>query len=254
MANRHFLNNYLDSRNYNLIKQGDHLKDIHVSEARQYLKKDRDAFMLNGLMTFASAINAIKKNNYSWTFIQCYYTIFYLAETLLAINDHSVYYINKSPFSIKISEGECFNKEKGNSHQVILSMYKRQFDGDSLLCGEIDGIHIIDWFNNKREEINYRLTPFSDPNPPYSLYTYKNDLRGWLQTYKEDYLYCFNSAHSYISFPLSLINKVISIYKEQNQTNCFLNDVTIGHISSNCSDARGSFNFFIEDLRGIAPH
>ena len=36
--------------------------------------------MLNGLMTFASAINAIKKNNYSWAFIQCYYTIFYLAE------------------------------------------------------------------------------------------------------------------------------------------------------------------------------
>lgn len=39
MANRHFLNNYLDSRNYDLIKQGDQLRDIHVSEARQYLKK-----------------------------------------------------------------------------------------------------------------------------------------------------------------------------------------------------------------------
>lgn len=61
MANRHFLNNYLDSRSYGLIKQGDQLRDIHVFEARQYLKKDRDAFMLNGLMTFASAINAIKK-------------------------------------------------------------------------------------------------------------------------------------------------------------------------------------------------
>lgn len=254
MANRHFLNNYLDSKSYDSVKSGDRLMDIHVYEARQYLKKDRDAFMLNGLLTFASAINAIKKNNYSWAFIQCYYTIFYLAEALLAINDFSVYYVKNSPFSIKISEGECFNKEKGNSHQVILSMYKRQFDGDSLLCGEIDDIHIIDWFNKKREEINYRMTPFSDPNPPSPLYIYDKNLRNWLQTYRNDYLYCFNSEHSYISFPLRLIDKVVAIYKEQNLINSFLNDIIIKHISSNCSDSKGSFNFFIEDIKTIAQH
>lgn len=252
MANRHFLNNYLDAKEYCSIKHGDPLSDIHVSEARQYLKKDRDAFMLNGLMTFASAINAINKNNYSWAFIQCYYTIFYIAEALLAINDFSVYYVKNSPFSIKISEGECFNKEKGNSHQVILSLYKKQFDGDSLLCGEIDDLHIIDWFNKKREEINYRMTPFSDPNPPSPLYKYRGDLRNWLQTYRNEYLYCFHSAHSYISFPLRLIDKMIAIYKEHNQTNRFLNDVAIRHIYQNCSDSKGSFNFFVEDLKTIA--
>ncbi|WP_297829869.1 hypothetical protein [uncultured Rikenella sp.] len=254
MANRHFLNEYLNSKHYDQIKQGDQLRDNHVAEARQCLKKDRDAFMLNGLMTFAGAINAIKKNNYSWAFIQCYYTIFYLAEALLAINDLVVYYIKNSPFSVKISEGECFNKEKGNSHQVILSMYKKRFDGDSLLCGEIDDIHIIDWFNKKREEINYRMAPFSDPNPPSPLYTYNSNLRDWLQTYKKDYLYCFNSAHSYISFPLKLIEKVIAIYKEQNQVNSFLNNIVIKHISSNYSDQKGSFNFFIKDLKTISQH
>ena len=254
MANWHFLNNYLDSRNYNLIKQGDLLKDIHVSDARKFLKEDRDAFMLNGLLTFASAIHAIKKNNYSWAFIQSYYTVFYLAEALLALNDFSVYYINNSPFSIKVSEGECFKKEKGNSHQVILSMYKKQFYGDSLLCGEINDTNIIDWFNRKREEINYRMTPFSDPEPPSSLFKYNNDLRSWLQAYRKDYLYCFDSSHSYISFPLNLIDRIISAYTRYSQNNKFLNENVIKHIASNCSDSKGSFNFLIEDLKSIAQY
>jgi len=252
MADKHYLSNYLDSKHYNSIKTGDLLQNIHIMDARTCLKKDSDAFMLNGLLTFASAINSINKNNYSWAFIQCYYSLFYMAESLLATHDLGIYYVNKSPFSIKISEGESFKKISGNSHQVILSLYKDYFNGNSLLCGEIEGVNIIDWFNHKREEINYRKNPMTDPSPPVPIYKYKNDLRNWISTYRDEFLYCFEPTHSYIAFSLRLIDYVIDCYKDRHQRNSFITKGVIDHIKNNMSDSNGPFSLFINDIIQIA--
>ncbi len=255
MAEQPFLTQYLNSRNYDSIKNGEQLKDQDVANARECLKKDRDASVLNSLLTFASAISSINKNNYSWAFIQCYYTIFYLAKALLALKkDIGVYYIKSDPYIIKTSFGETFKKkQRKNTHEDVLTLYKEHFDGNSLLNGDIDNTPIIDWFKHNRNMFNYKKNPMTDPTPPDPLFKYNDDLRNWLSCYRNEYLYCFNSQHAYIAFPMKLIDHVISFYKDHNQKNIFITDDNIKHISSNCSDKKGFYNFLINDLKEIKP-
>ena len=251
MASKHYLSNYLNTRNYTSIKNGDMINDNHIDDARHCLKQDCDAFMLNGVLSFVSAINSVKKNNYSWAFVQCYYTFFYMAEALLAAHDIGIYYINTTPFSIKLSKGESFKKQNGNSHKVVLSLFKDFFDGDTLLCGEIEGIHIIDWFNKKREQINYRDNPMTDPIPPTPLYRYNNNLRTWISNYQTEILYSFNPNHSYIAFSLRLIEYLIAFYQQRNMKNAFITNDVMKHIKKNCCDSKGPFKSLIDNINKI---
>lgn len=252
MAERHFLTNFLDKNGYEAITGKEILRSIHVSGARHCLKQDRDAFVMNGLITFAGAIHAIHTCNYSWAFIQCYYAVFYLAEALLATQDVGIYYIGKKPYSIKTSAGEHFTKKSGNSHQVIFALYKDRFDGDDFLCGEIDGKNVIDWFNNKREEINYRKNPMDDPFPSHPIYKYSDNLRTWFSAYRDEYLYSFDPAHAYVAFPLQLIGRIELVYEREHSKNLFITKERVEHLAMNISDKRGPIHWIIEGIKGIS--
>ena len=186
-----------------------------------------------------------------FTYFWLYYAVFYLAEALLATRDIGIYYVGKKPFCIKTSTGERFTKKSGNSHQVIFALYKDYFNGDDFLCGEIDGKNVIDWFNHKREEINYRKNPMDDPFPSSPIFNYSNDLRTWLSAYREEYLYSFNPAHAYIAFPLQLIIRIKSIYESEHSSNSFLTKERIDYLSMNIADKKGPIPWIIEEIKAI---
>lgn len=157
MANKLYLSKLLNDNGIDIVSDNQPLPSALVPSARLSIALDADTFFVNALITFASAINSINKNNYSWAFVQLYYTVFYCARMNLARKDIGIFYSNsRTPFSIKIANGEVFHKRSGNSHQVYLTEYKNEFGSDPFYFGEIDGKDVITWFEEKRNLVNYR--------------------------------------------------------------------------------------------------
>lgn len=252
MADRLYLSSYLEKRGYSGMRDGAPLHDPDIVGARESLKADEDSFFVNALITFASCINSINKNNYSWAFVQSYYALFYIAKSLLASSDYAVYYQErKTPFSIKLSKGECFHKAKGNSHQVVLELYKKVFSGNSFLMDEINGIQAIDWFEECRNKINYRTNPFPDPQAPMPIYAYEDDLRKKVMDYRENSVYATDEEHAYVAYILRLLDYELHLYQDNDRKNRFLTDTVIAHLRSNISDKSGPLSFYIKELTSI---
>ncbi len=228
------------------------LYDTDIQECRNAIKVDRDAFFINALLSYAGSITAIRKDNYSWAFIQSYYCIFYLAKVLLAGKDRFVYYVKGKPYRIKLSYGEHFTKEKkGNSHEVALRLFTEEFQDDSSLYSEIDGENSITWFNHKREEINYRLSPMPDPTPPAPLFKYNNDIRKWLAVYENELLYAFDAEHCYMAFTTNLLKRVTDSYRQDKRQNNYVTDALLLHLKRNIADEKGPLPLVkrLEDLK-----
>lgn len=221
--------------------------------AKGALRLDIDAFFLNGIISLSSSINSLNKSNFSWSFIQAYYSIFFLARAFNGINNYVIVYHNKKPFGIKIQPLERFNKLKGNSHDVVFYQFKTHFHNDTLLINTIENSSPVDWFNSKRNLINYTSNPFTDPTPPLLLYDHKNELRNWIATYINDksHKYTFDPRHCFIAYPLQLFNRIFNYYSDNNMSNVYLNEEKITFISKNFSDNKGPMAIFISRLKEL---
>jgi hypothetical protein len=218
--------------------------------ARAALKNDIDCFLVNGLISLSSAIGSLKRYGYSWSFIQSYYSVFYLARAFNGINDYSVVYKASKPYGIKIQPGEKFVKLKGNSHEVVLSQFKTYFSSDVLLSSQIENISPIDWFNQKRSFINYSLNPQTDPMPPLNLFQYKTEFRKWVATYFNDttHIYTFDPGHCYFAYPLQLFARIFQYYSENNLKVECLDENKIDFFRANFSDNNGSITIILAKI------
>lgn len=252
MADRLYLSTFLESKGYKGMKNGSLLHEFDISEARLSLKADEDSFFVNALITFASCCNSINNRNYSWAFVQSYYVLFYMAKSLLASNDYAVYYQDKkTPFIIKISKGESFQSVKGNSHQIVLELYKKVFDTNSLLMDNIEGKLAIDWFEDIRNRINYRTNPLPEPQAPLPIYPYDDDLRKYIMKYRENDVYATDEAHAYVAYIIRLIDYELHLYQSAMRRNRFLTDNVINHLCANICDKKGPIAFYIAELSKI---
>lgn len=239
---------YLDSIDTYQMSTADH------RTAKNALRIDIDAFFINGLISLASSINSLNKLNYSWSFIQAYYSIFYLARAFNCINNYAIVYHNKKPFGIKIQPLERFSKLKGNSHDVVFYQFKTHFHNDTLLINTIENISPVDWFNSKRNLINYSSNPLTDPHPPINLYKHKNELRNWIATYINDksHKYTFDPMHCFIAYPMQLFNRIFEYYSDNNMSNIYMKDETITFLSRNFSDDKGPMAIFLSRLQELS--
>ncbi len=225
-----------------------------LSIARAALISDVDAFLLNGLISISSAINSLKKQNYSWAFIQSYYSLFYLARTFNGINDYCIIYKNKKPYGIKIQLSERFEKLRGNSHDVVLNQFKKYFSSDILLNNQIENMSPVDWFNSNRNFINYTMNPMEDPKPPISLHPYQNDLRKWIATYLSDtsHNYTFDPSHCYIAYPIQLFIRIFDYYRNNEIINKYIDEEKLNYFKINISDDNGPIAVFLSRIVDLA--
>lgn len=247
MDNSHFLSDFFEEKGYLDDINSAILSGIHIDSAKGALSLDKDAFFVNGMVTFASIINSLNKSNYSWAFINSYYCIFYLARTFVAINDYSIVYANRKPYLIKIHPNERFTRLNGNSHEVVLNLFKNLFPMDILIRNDIAERNPLDWFKHRREIINYKLNPFSDPIPPIDLYNYGNNIRNWISSYISDssYLYTFSTEHAYLAYPIKLLLKILDYYEINNKKNIYFNDILMKYLRNNIADDRGPFTVLL---------
>lgn len=216
---------------------------------------DTDAFFLNGIISIGAAINSLNRSNFSWAFIQSYYSLFFFARAFNGLNQYAIIYINRRPYGIKIQPSEGFSKHRGNSHQVVLNQFKKIFAHDVLLQNQIEGSSPVDWFQNSRNHINYTLNPFTDPVPPISLYQYQDDLRHWILTYINDsgHLYTFDPKHCYIAYPIQLFLRIFDYYARDERINRFINEERLRFLKMNFSDDKGPIAPLIIKITDLAP-
>lgn len=245
------LTSFLDKKNYCLPigRTNISLKDSDVENARINLYRDRDAFFVNGILCYASAIQSVNTNNYSWAFINSYYSVFFFCKVLISNWDYGIYYIGTTPYFIKVAKGESFTKESGNSHQLVFKKFIELFEHEAFI-GEIENINNIDWFNHKREEINYRLSPMPDPSPPVPLYKYCNDIRKWIVRYMNDSIYSFDESHCYMAFPVYMMSYIIQ-YLYDNKKNEFISEELLIHLRKNIADANGPIDSIIKKIADL---
>ncbi len=248
------LSNFFKVKGYLNNIQTYRLSNLDLMVARTALKSDIDAFIINGLISFGSAINSLNKSNYSWSFIQCYYSLFYFARAFNGLNDYSIVYNSSTPYGIKIQPNESFIKLSGNSHAVVLNQFKSHFANDILLANDIENTSPIDWFNNQRNFINYGMNPQSDPVPPNDLFEYKNEFRKWIATYLSDttHTYTFDSQHCYIAYPLQVFLRIHNYYSENQMQNDFLDEEKLDHFKTNFSDSKGPISSIFVKIRELS--
>lgn len=142
-----------------------------------------------------------------------------------------------------------------NSHDIVLNEYKQLFCKDAFLCGEIEGIIAIDWFCNKRNEINYKLLPMTEPDPPTPLFKYKKDIRKWIAQYLKDETgeLVYDEGHCYIAYILRLIIKVIDNYTENGRYNQLLSESVFNFLKRNIIDSNGTISSIINKIHEIRP-
>ena len=244
------LPNFFLTRGYLNNIQAYRLAAIDLGIARVALTSDVNAFFINGLISFASAIHSLNKDNYSWSFIQSYYSLFYFARAFNGINDYAIVYNNLKPYSIKIQPAEGFKKLSGNSHDVVLNQFKQHFHTDTLLSSNIEGKSPVDWFNKSRNLINYTLNPLTDPEPPINLYKHNKDLRKLINTYLNDdyHVYTFDPKHCYIAYPLQVFNRIYKYYLDNDLKNEYFNDETLDYFKVNFADEKGALTSIISKI------
>ena len=249
------LANFFEKKGYLENYQNYQISSLDYTVARNALLSDNNAFFFNGMVSLASSINSLNKSNYSWAFIQSYYSLFYLARAFNGINNYGLVYIKGKPFGINIQPSEKFIKLKGNSHDVVFKQFKKHFANDILLKTSIEELSPIDWFNNKRNHINYTLNPFTDPNPPISLFKYNSDIRNWIVNYTNDssHTYTFDPKHCFIAYPIQLFNRLFSYYTNNGLTNPYINDENIIFFKNNISDNKGPITSFIARIIEMKP-
>jgi hypothetical protein len=259
MPNAHFLSAYLRQSGYTNELKDKPIQDRDITKANEELKKDKNAFFLNGLLSFSTCINSLKKENYSWAFVQSYYSIFYLLESLIAANGHGIYYAGKNgstAYRIELSRGSYFMKASGSpsSHKVVFNAFKDLYPNDIMLSNNIREKCPLDWFIESRELINYKQTPYPDPIPPINIFKYSDSIRGWLHTYNNDetYSYVFAEAHAYIAYPFKLIDRILRQNISRSEINPFITPNVLQLLRKNLSDSKGPLTLLTDSLQQIA--
>lgn len=247
------LPNFFSARGYLNDIPNYRFSTADLSTARSALNEDIDCFFTNGLISLASSIHSIGKSNYSWGFIQSYYSLFFFARAFIGISGHAIVYENSKPYSIKIQPGETFGRLKGNSHDVVFTHYKNAFSSDILLTNTIESLNPVDWFNSKRNLINYTLNPFTDPVPPVGLYNYKSSLRKWLSTYIEDtgHSYTFDQNHCFLAYPLQVFLRLYSHFDSNGIKLQMIDSDKFLHLQKNFADEKGSLTAIVSRISDI---
>lgn len=230
MSRRRNLSFFLEEKGYinqpgRKLVDGTYILSNHVSAARLALDKDRDSLYRNALIAYSSTYKMILSKNYSWAFVHSYYSLMYFYQVILAFNDVSLCYDNGSPFYVKLTLGSQFHKTDGNTHRAVIGLFKNEFASDTEINSEIDGKNVCDWFEEKRNSVNYKTVPQIDPNIDYGLFNYdvKDELRKQASVYLNDLnLFAYTPEHSYVAYPLLLINRIKNLYDNKGQSNGYL--------------------------------
>ena len=259
MPQRRLLSDYLEGQGYlnqtTKLQEGTRINSAHIVSARLALERDCDSLYRNALIAYCGVFKMIETRNYSWAFVHSYYSIVYFYQVMLALNDISLCYDQRRPFSIKLTAGASFKKEDGNTHRSIHALFKSEFETDAEICSDIDSERVCDWFEDMRNRVNYKTVPQQDPVAEYGLYDYggADGLRKKISVYLSDLqVYAYTPEHAYVAYPLLLIRRIMRLYDSKGRKCEHLNDAAfVKYLTDNIKDKKGPLTQVVELINGV---
>jgi hypothetical protein len=215
------------------------LNSSEANDIREYLKEDAIDYIYSATITVADALRGIEQSLFSWATVKLYYATFYSCRALLALDGDCIFYFNNKPYIIKAVAGNISVKGKGATHKVVLDEFKRAYRTSKLISQQIDYLDVITWLMNKREEVNYKLARFQEPNiPDLFLKINISGIRTMTQAYLQDssYLYLFDKDHAMVAHPLKMLQHA---YGEMHSLGLEMTDEDVQTLSILFKDKKG---------------
>jgi hypothetical protein len=242
----HESSDFLKNRNFlpYLVSSPKFLSSSDAQNLSNALNKDAEGYLYNGILSLGTGIKSILNENYGWATVKLYYSVFYLARTLLGVNDIGIVYDGSKPFSIISQAGEQLRKRKGNTHELVLDLFREYFSGHVMLSNQINSQDPLKWLMEQRELMNYKSAVMPDPNLPklYKELISNGTVRQWLSTYFSDdrEFYTFSETHACLAYPFRFLIHTIEEFHTQN-IHCRYLTPHLSFIKSLFSDKTGSF-------------
>lgn len=193
------------------------LTNLAISDSRNYF--------FNGLLTFAEAIEGLKKGNYSWSVIKFYYSVYYFLRASMYVKG-IIFIHQKGIYRLELKKNEKPLKKNGrgynSDHQGTINHFIDLYsNSDILLSNMIEDVETYKWLLDKREYVNYRIGRFSEP-VKYDFYSYYIS-KNFKQNYKDiiineindNYINCFQPETALLAIP---VKRLIATFNDLNSS------------------------------------
>jgi hypothetical protein len=184
------------------------LTPVEALYLEQALNEDRQDYLYNAILSFGEGVSGLGKDRFSWATVKFYYTVYYALRATLCSQRVALFYLGRTPCSIRASAGSVARKEKDNTHKAVIALFKSACPSSLLLTQPIGTEDALEWMIARREEANYTIARFGDPVPPAHFRLHSRlSVRRFLAQYMADnrHLYTFDPDHAMIAFPLQVI-------------------------------------------------
>lgn len=215
------------------------LNQIQAAHLSIILQQDAEKYYYCALVSFAEAVRGCKASAWSWSIIKLYYSSFFAARALLALENIAVCFIGKSEKHIIAKPNEIltkFPKQKftttarntnekkqiNGTHGAVMYLFEETFINERLLSQDIDQLYPSEWLVRERETANYRTDYFKDPFPPKCMdFISLHGPETLIPVYDQDenLLYTFDESHAILSYPSKLLKHTFNKLAQRNATN-----------------------------------
>jgi hypothetical protein len=181
------------------------LTSVDAARLKLALVNDAANYLRHAAVALSEGIAGIELALSTWATVQLYYSAFYSARTLLAVDDTCLFYCGRSPRVIIARAGERPTKAHGSTHIATLQAYSRTNPNSIFLSQQIEQMDPLTWLISKREAANYRNpAPFEPALCQDFISIRKMGVRKALVEYLSDttFLYTFDKDHALLAFPL----------------------------------------------------
>lgn len=165
--------------------------------------------LYSSVISIIDAAQGIQSGFYSWATVKLYYSLFYSIKALLLHRGIGMFHYDSKPGLVEIKPGGLVRKlttgeSRGGSHGSALRLF-RNTAPSSVLLTPIGMSDPLEWLKSLREEVNYSLPRFTEPNSPpwFEKSVGSNTLRRVAASYSTDLiLYAFDPDHAALALPL----------------------------------------------------
>lgn len=209
----------------------------------------------SALISFVEAIRGINEGFYSWSVVKFYYSTFYSIQSLLASEFLGVVYVTfdtsqkkGKPFSFSAVAGQQLKGVRiSSSHEFVFKQFEKNFPNHFLNSSQIAGENAFDWLRTLRESVNYKESPFSEPEAPSCMkIVATHSVRDCIATYIKERqgLYVFDADHAMLAFPLRSLTFAFERCKLSGAS--ALREEQMGFLLKICKDKNGLLSRLIE--------
>lgn len=178
----------------------------HVS---RFLPLDADDYYYSACLSVVDALRAIEAGFYTWSTVKMYYSVFYSLRAMLAWDNIALFRPVEAPFRVEgISGALPIWVDGKGSHKSMLNCFRRLRASHFLLSQPIGLSDGLGWLLEKREDANYAVPRFCEPEVPDHYQQILNlGVRQAVAAYltPANSLLTFDEEHAIVSYPLAVL-------------------------------------------------